>query len=95
MLAIIPSGALHGIAAQPVSVEVNTGEAGKPEIVLVGLPDASVKESEHYLHVTSAIFMQFIIPHHKFHLYFYLVLPPFLRSSHLRHCLGSLLDSTN
>ncbi|MBP8961501.1 MAG: YifB family Mg chelatase-like AAA ATPase [Opitutaceae bacterium] len=53
MLAIIPSGALQGIAAQAVSVEVNTGEAGKPEIVLVGLPDASVKESED--RVTSAI----------------------------------------
>ena len=53
MLATIPSAALHGIAALPVSVEVNTGEAGKPEIILVGLPDASVKESED--RVTSAL----------------------------------------
>jgi magnesium chelatase family protein len=53
MLATILSAALQGIAAEPVQVEVNTGEAGKPEIVLVGLPDASVKESED--RVTSAV----------------------------------------
>ena len=52
MLATILSAALQGIAAEPVQVEVNTGEAGKPEIILVGLPDASVKESED--RVTSA-----------------------------------------
>jgi magnesium chelatase family protein len=29
-----------------VLVEVNTGEAGAPDLILVGLPDAAVKESE-------------------------------------------------
>jgi magnesium chelatase family protein len=46
MLAIIHSAALQGIDAQPVLVEVNTGEAGLPVLILVGLPDAAVKESE-------------------------------------------------
>lgn len=46
MLATIGSAALVGIDAVPVSVEVNTGESGHPELVLVGLPDAAVKESE-------------------------------------------------
>lgn len=46
MLAIIHSGALVGIEASPVHVEVNTGEDGDPRFVLVGLPDAAVKESE-------------------------------------------------
>jgi len=46
MLAVIPSGALLGIEALPVSVEVNTGQSGEPKLFLVGLPDASVKESD-------------------------------------------------
>lgn len=45
MLATIASAALQGIDAAPVYVEVNTGESGKPDLVLVGLPDAAVKES--------------------------------------------------
>ncbi|HWA10798.1 MAG TPA: YifB family Mg chelatase-like AAA ATPase [Opitutaceae bacterium] len=45
MLATIASAALQGIEAAPVHVEVNTGESGKPDLVLVGLPDAAVKES--------------------------------------------------
>ena len=45
MLATIASAALQGIDAAPVHVEVNTGESGEPELVLVGLPDAAVKES--------------------------------------------------
>ncbi len=45
MLASLHSGALWGIQAQPVQVEVNSGESGAPELVLVGLPDAAVKES--------------------------------------------------
>jgi magnesium chelatase family protein len=45
MLATIASAALQGIDAAPVYVEVNTGESGEPELVLVGLPDAAVKES--------------------------------------------------
>src|SRR3954470_23462789 len=46
MLAIVCSAALLGIDAVPVQVEVNTGESGIPNLILVGLPDAAVKESE-------------------------------------------------
>ncbi|MDR2029955.1 MAG: YifB family Mg chelatase-like AAA ATPase [Puniceicoccales bacterium] len=45
MLAIIQSGALLGVESFPVQVEVNTGERGELRFVLVGLPDAAVKES--------------------------------------------------
>ena len=46
MLATIGSAALLGIDAVSVQVEVNTGETGVPTLILVGLPDAAVKESE-------------------------------------------------
>lgn len=46
MLATIGSAALLGIDAVSVSVEVNTGESGVPDLILVGLPDSAVKESE-------------------------------------------------
>ncbi|MDQ8183323.1 YifB family Mg chelatase-like AAA ATPase [Pelagicoccus sp. SDUM812005] len=46
MLAIVSSAALQGIQAVPVLVEVNSGESGDPRLVLVGLPDAAVKESD-------------------------------------------------
>ena len=46
MLATVHSAALQGIEAEVVLVEVNTGEAGAPDLILVGLPDAAVKESE-------------------------------------------------
>lgn len=46
MLAIVRSGALQGIQAIPAQVEVNTGETGELRLVLVGLPDAAVKESQ-------------------------------------------------
>jgi len=46
MLARTYSAALHGVEALPVQVEVNTGEAGEPKLILVGLPDAAVKESQ-------------------------------------------------
>lgn len=45
MLATIASAALQGIDAEIVYVEVNAGEVGEADIVLVGLPDAAVKES--------------------------------------------------
>ncbi len=45
MLATIHSAALQGIEAALVHVEVNAGETGAPETVIVGLPDAAVKES--------------------------------------------------
>jgi len=46
MLSIIDSGSLHGIDAVPIQVEVNTGERGELKWVIVGLPDAAVKESQ-------------------------------------------------
>lgn len=46
MLATIVSAALQGIEAAIVHVEVNAGEAGEPKLILVGLPDAAVKESD-------------------------------------------------
>ena len=46
MLGITQSAALVGVDAHPVQVEVNTGEAGELKFILVGLPDAAVKESQ-------------------------------------------------
>ncbi|MGC6506663.1 MAG: YifB family Mg chelatase-like AAA ATPase [Coraliomargaritaceae bacterium] len=46
MLGITHSAALVGIEAEPVQVEVNTGESGELKFILVGLPDAAVKESQ-------------------------------------------------
>lgn len=43
-LAILVSRALHGFQAQPVRVEVHVGP-GLPAFIIVGLPDAGVKES--------------------------------------------------
>ncbi len=45
MLAKAHSGALIGVEAIPVDIEVNTGEQGEPRTFIVGLPDAAVKES--------------------------------------------------
>jgi len=44
MLAQVCSAALNGIEAFPVEVEVNAGY-GDTLVVIVGLPDAAVKES--------------------------------------------------
>ena len=46
MLAITQSAALVGVDAHLVQVEVNTGETGELKFILVGLPDAAVKESQ-------------------------------------------------
>lgn len=46
MLSIVASGTLIGIRAHPIHVEVNEGEIGDPRLILVGLPDAAVKESQ-------------------------------------------------
>lgn len=46
MLGITHSAALIGVEAHPVHIEVNTGEAGELKFILVGLPDAAVKESQ-------------------------------------------------
>lgn len=45
MLSIVHSGALIGIESVPVEIEVNGGERGDLRFILVGLPDAAVKES--------------------------------------------------
>jgi magnesium chelatase family protein len=45
MLATTNSGALMGVEALPVLVEVNSGQTGEMKTVMVGLPDAAVKES--------------------------------------------------
>ncbi len=45
VLAIVRSAALFGIEAQPVRVEVDVSAGGLPATILVGLPDASVRES--------------------------------------------------
>ncbi len=45
MLSRVKSGALLGVEALPVEVEVNSGERGEPKAFIVGLPDAAVKES--------------------------------------------------
>ena len=45
MLAKVFSAALHGVDAFPVEVEVDVATRGLPQFCIVGLPDASVKES--------------------------------------------------
>lgn len=52
MLAKIYSAAVYGIDAYEVEIEVN-GAGGNPKIIIVGLPDAAVKESQD--RVTTAI----------------------------------------
>ena len=44
MLAKVRSGAVYGVDAYPVEIEVNAGH-GDPKIIIVGLPDIAVKES--------------------------------------------------
>ncbi len=44
-LACVHSGALHGVDALPVEVEVNARDRGDLKITMVGLPDAAVRES--------------------------------------------------
>ena len=46
MIATVHSAALQGIHAESVFVEVNANEIGEPKLILVGLPDAAVKESD-------------------------------------------------
>ena len=45
MLARVNSGAIIGVEALPVQIEVNAGERGEPRTFIVGLPDTAVKES--------------------------------------------------
>ena len=44
MLAKVYSGAVFGVDAYEVEIEVDAGH-GEPKVVVVGLPDAAVKES--------------------------------------------------
>lgn len=53
MISRLYSAALRGVDAVEVEVEVNARGSDKPIIIIVGLPDASVKESSQ--RVTSAI----------------------------------------
>jgi magnesium chelatase family protein len=45
MLTKVYSAALHGAEAREVEIEVNEG-SGDPKVIIVGLPDAAVKESK-------------------------------------------------
>jgi magnesium chelatase family protein len=47
MLAQLRTFALVGIEAVPIDVEVDVSPAGLPKTILVGLPEAAVKESTH------------------------------------------------
>jgi magnesium chelatase family protein len=60
MLATVFSGAVYGVDAYIVEIEVNAGH-GDPEVVTVGLPDAAVKESRHRVH--TAILNSHYRPH--------------------------------
>ena len=46
MLATICSAALLGIDAVPVQVEVNTGESGVPNLILVGITCPTAADSD-------------------------------------------------
>lgn len=54
MITRLYSAALRGVDAAEVEVEVNSSGADKPLIIIVGLPDAAVRESSQ--RVTSAIY---------------------------------------
>ena len=45
MLARVHSGAVLGVEAYAIEIEVNAGH-GDPQTVIVGLPDAAVRESK-------------------------------------------------
>ncbi|MDR2737892.1 MAG: YifB family Mg chelatase-like AAA ATPase, partial [Puniceicoccales bacterium] len=45
MVSIVQSCALRGVDAVDIAVEVNSGERGDLKFVIVGLPDAAIKES--------------------------------------------------
>jgi magnesium chelatase family protein len=46
MLATVYSGAVYGVDAYGVEIEVNAAPAGDPQVVIVGLPDVAVRESK-------------------------------------------------
>ena len=45
MLSLVKSIALQGLAGAIIDVEVDVRQVGKPEVIMVGLPDTAVKES--------------------------------------------------
>ncbi len=45
VLATLRTAATFGIDAYPIDVEVDVSDGGLPAITMVGLPDASVRES--------------------------------------------------
>lgn len=45
MITRLYSAALRGVDAKEVEVEVNVRNAEKPQVIVVGLPDAAVRES--------------------------------------------------
>lgn len=49
MLSRVFSGAVYGVDAYPVEIEVNAGR-GEVNVIIVGLPDAAVKESKDRVH---------------------------------------------
>ena len=49
VLAKVYSGAVFGVDAYPIEIEVNAGH-GDPSVVIVGLPDTAVKESKDRVH---------------------------------------------
>ncbi len=60
MLAKVISGAVYGVDAIPIEIEVNSGH-GDPKTLIVGLPDAAVKESE-YRVITALLNSGFMPP---------------------------------
>src|SRR3989442_9612392 len=53
MLAKVHSAAVLGIESYPIEIEVNYSGFGKPNVVIVGLPDTAVKEARD--RVTTAV----------------------------------------
>jgi len=52
MLVKLKTFSLLGIDAVPVEVEVDCADIGMPKIILVGLPEAAVKESTYRIGCT-------------------------------------------
>lgn len=49
MLAVTNSGALIGVQAEAITIEVNSGERGELRYILVGLPDSASFQDTHLL----------------------------------------------
>lgn len=64
MLARLKTFTLLGIEAKPVDVEVDISPAAMPKTILVGLPDAAVKESTHRVE-RAIVNSGFVRPHDR------------------------------